>query len=99
MVSSEIQLFQSLKTKLGENQAKELIEYIDSKTEQTFVVKSENLVTKEDLTREIYTTKQELTREIYNLKSELTTKIYVTGLIQFLTIVSSVIAMIILFIK
>jgi len=50
MSISEIQLFQILKNKLGEEEAKTLVEYVETKVEEEFDRKKDILATKEDIT-------------------------------------------------
>ncbi|WP_295653520.1 hypothetical protein [uncultured Mucilaginibacter sp.] len=49
MQVSEIQLFQILKEKLGEKEAQNLIEFVETKVEKEFDSKKDSLATKEDL--------------------------------------------------
>ena len=46
---STIEMYNILKGKLGENEAKALTEYVESKVERTFVKEKDVLGTKEDL--------------------------------------------------
>lgn len=46
---STIEMYNILKGKLGENEAKALTEYVESKVERTFDKKKDVLATKEDL--------------------------------------------------
>jgi hypothetical protein len=46
---SEIELFEILKAKIGEKEAKTLVEYIEAKVEKRFIEKKDLFVTKEDL--------------------------------------------------
>jgi hypothetical protein len=49
MQVSEIQLFQILREKIGENEAKALVEFVENKVEKEFDSKKDTLATKEDL--------------------------------------------------
>jgi hypothetical protein len=69
-----------LKRKLGEQEAKLFINFLESQVEQGVQHQISSLATKEDLVKEIASTKSDLTRQIY-----------IVGLIQFLAIVGSVI--------
>jgi len=69
-----------LKSKLGEQEAKLFISYIESKVEQEVQHETRQLATKEDMIKEIASAKSDLSRQIY-----------IVGLIQFLAIVGSVI--------
>ncbi|MGI4751555.1 MAG: hypothetical protein ACRYFB_13060 [Janthinobacterium lividum] len=63
MQVSEIQLFQILKEKVGEEQAKTLAEYVETKIEKQFELKKDVLATKQDI--------GELKLEMANHKSEM----------------------------
>lgn len=67
MQVSEIQLFQILKEKVGEEQAKTLTEYVEAKIEKQFDLKKDILATKQDLTE----LKGELRVEMANHKAEI----------------------------
>ncbi len=89
MEVSEIQLFQILKEKVGEEQAKTLTEYIETKIEKQFDLKKDVLATKQDLSEiksdlkadinslkiEIANVRNELKLEIADLRTELKTDI------------------------
>lgn len=49
MQVAEIELYEILKTKVGEKEAKTLVEYIETKLEKKFEEKKDILATKEDL--------------------------------------------------
>ena len=49
MQVSEIQLFQLLKEKLGEQEAQTLVEYVETRVVKEFDSKKDSLATKEDL--------------------------------------------------
>ncbi|MBK0382699.1 hypothetical protein I5M32_06985 [Pedobacter sp. SD-b] len=49
MTFTEIQLFQILKTKLGEKEAEQLVSFIETKVKDEFDAKRDSLATKEDL--------------------------------------------------
>ncbi|OWK69120.1 hypothetical protein [Pedobacter sp. AJM] len=86
MSVTEIQLFQLLKAKLGEQEAKQLVSFVKEEVRSEFDNKRETLATKEDIAN---------TKEyILQLKSELLKFIYLVGLIQFLAIVGAVIGFI-----
>jgi hypothetical protein len=46
---AEIELYEILKAKVGEKEAKTLVEYIETKVERKFDEKKDTLATKEDL--------------------------------------------------
>lgn len=79
MIVSEIELFSLLKTKLGEQEAKALVEFVEAKAESKLeekkadfitVADKEKLLTKADALA-IFATKEDLAREIGNTKVEL----------------------------
>ncbi|MEQ9426279.1 MAG: hypothetical protein RJQ09_17775 [Cyclobacteriaceae bacterium] len=49
MSITEIQLFQILKNRIGEDEAKTLVEYVESKVEEEFERKKDVLATKQDV--------------------------------------------------
>ncbi|WP_419800432.1 hypothetical protein [Mucilaginibacter sp.] len=78
MQVSEIQLFQILKEKVGEEQAKTLTEYVEAKIEKQFEIKKDGLASKQDIAElkiEISNVRNELKLEIGDLKIELKTDI------------------------
>lgn len=77
MSVSEIQLYQILKNKLGEKEAEELVSFVKAEVKSEYDNKREILATKEDLA---------------NIRADLMKSIYIVGLIQFLAIVGSVLA-------
>ena len=84
MIVSEIQLFQILKSKLGDKGAEELVSFVRSEIKTEF-----------DSRKEILSTKQYL----WNVKNDLMRSIYVIGLIQFLAITGSILTIINITIK
>lgn len=86
MTVSEIQLYQILKNKLGEKGAEELVSFVRSEVKTEF-----------DSRREIYATKSDIAivrEDMVNIKSDLTKSIYFAGIIQFLAIIVSIIAIV-----
>lgn len=86
MTVSEIQLYQILRAKLGDKGAEELVMFVKSR------IKSEI-----DTGEEMYTTKSDISLvrvDMTEMKSDLLKSIYIVGLIQFLAIVGSVLAII-----
>ncbi|MFQ6120010.1 MAG: hypothetical protein ACE5KE_09005 [Methanosarcinales archaeon] len=73
---SAIAVYEALKIKLGENEARELIEYIEEVTDKDALkkdIKSElkdELVTKEEFKEEIYKLKVELKDDLYKLRMD-----------------------------
>ncbi|RYE28429.1 MAG: hypothetical protein EOP42_16870 [Sphingobacteriaceae bacterium] len=67
MQVSEIELFQILKDKVGEREAKTITEYIETKIEKQFELKKDLLATKQDIAE----LKGELRFEMANQKAEI----------------------------
>lgn len=108
MATLELKAYEIFKSKLGAEEAEIVIDYIENKVEKSVEhnvkllatkediskLKEELIVTKSDLRSEITATKAELKVEIATVKSDMLQAIYVVGLVQFLAIVGSVIAII-----
>ncbi len=74
MQVSEIQLFQILREKVGDEQAKTLAEYVETKIEKQFDLKKDILATKQDIAElkiEIANVRNELKLEIADLKTDI----------------------------
>jgi hypothetical protein len=84
MVVSELQLYDILKAKLGENEARQLVAFVDEKVKSEVSIQKDTLATKDD----IYQLELKLQKEI----SAVQKSVYYVGLVQFLAIVGSVIA-------
>ena len=84
MSVSEIQLFQILKNKLGEKEAEELVTFVKTEVKTEFENRKEILATKEDITN--------VKEDLANVRADLIKSIYLVGLVQFLAIVGSVLA-------
>lgn len=67
MEVSEIQLFQILREKVGDEQAKALTEYVETKIEKQFELKKDILATKQDIVE----LRSELKLEMANHKAEI----------------------------
>lgn len=86
MTISEIQLFQILKSKLGDKGAEELVMFVKSRIKAEIDIREEMYATKTDIA---------LVREdMMEMKSELSKSIYIVGLIQFVAIIGSILAII-----
>ncbi|WP_316848385.1 hypothetical protein [Pedobacter psychrodurus] len=86
MSVTENQLFQILKSKLGEKEAEKLFSFVKDEVKSEFENKRVIFATKEDIAN---------TKEyILQLRSELSKSIYLVGLIQFLAIAGAVIGII-----
>ncbi|WP_299287012.1 hypothetical protein [uncultured Mucilaginibacter sp.] len=70
MEVSEIQLFQILREKVGDEQAKTLAEYVENKIEKQFDLKKDVLATKQDINN-LKLEMGELRTEMANHKSEI----------------------------
>lgn len=74
MQVAEIELYEILKTKLGEKEAKTLVEYIEAKVGKELEVKKDILATKEDinaLKEDINALRAETKEDINGLKIEI----------------------------
>lgn len=80
---NEIKLFELLKLKLGEKEAEAFVEILETRVDSKFEDAKATLSTKEDLAR-----------EIGGLETRLTRAIYIVGLIQYLAMLASLIAII-----
>ncbi len=83
MSITEIQLYNLLKAKVGDEQAQSLVEYIETKVKNELEEK-----------QNIFATKNDLTREISNLRADLLKTIYLVGIVQLVGIIGSVIAIV-----
>jgi hypothetical protein len=79
MIVSEIKLFELLKAKIGEKEAEAFVEILESKVDHRFEEAKEVLATKQNLA---------------DLEVRLTRTIYTVGVVQYLAILASVIAII-----
>ena len=79
-----------LKNKLGEKEARVVINYI----EEQITNKAEEDLSKSASKEDLYQTRGLLLKEIGIIRSELTKTIYIVALIQFLAIVGSVIGIV-----
>ncbi|MEO6845490.1 MAG: hypothetical protein ABI184_09965 [Ginsengibacter sp.] len=73
MSISEIQLYNALKTKLGDNEAQQLVDFVKSEVTPEFNNLKDTFLNKDD-------------------KIDIMRSIYVVGIVQFLAIVGSVLA-------
>lgn len=67
MQVAEIELYEILKTKVGEKEAKTLVEYIEAKVEKKYEEKKDILATKEDVANLRAATKE----DIANLRADI----------------------------
>ena len=73
MSISEIQLYNALKTKLGDSEAQQLVDFVKAEVTSEFNNRKDSFLVKED-------------------KIDIMRSIYVVGIVQFLAIVGSVLA-------
>lgn len=108
MATLEFKAYEIFKAKLGTQEAETVIEYIESKVERSveqnleklgLATKQDLVVLKEETTQKLSDLKIEfkqdmagLRNEIAQLETKLTRAIYINGLIQFLAIVGSALA-------
>lgn len=84
MSNLEMKVYDLLKARFNEEEAKTVIEYIDQKTEDKMQQKKDVFLTKDD--------KVDLMRVIHDGKVDTMRAIYATNLIQFLATIGSIIA-------
>jgi len=60
MYAAEIELYEILKPKIGEKEARTLVEYIETRVERKFEEKKDVLATKQDITDLKMATKQDI---------------------------------------
>lgn len=90
MEITEIRLFNSLKGKLGEEETQLLISFINSRVKNTFMDQKEIFLTKDDKADLITLIKQDKVEIIMKLSRT----IYFVGLVQFIAIIASLLAII-----
>ncbi|MEO8860194.1 MAG: hypothetical protein ABI358_02155 [Ginsengibacter sp.] len=73
MSISEIQLYNALKTKLGDSEAQQLVDFVKSEVTSEFNSRKDSFLVKED-------------------KIDIMRSIYLVGVVQFLAIIGSVLA-------
>jgi hypothetical protein len=86
MVITDIQLYNSLREKLGNEQAQELVGFIREEIKTEFMGRKDAFLVKEDKTDIMICMKQD--------KVDIMRTIYVVGLVQFLAIVGAILAII-----
>ena len=82
MVVSEVRLYEILSTKLGKDEALALAEYVETKVEKQLNDKTTVFSTKEDIAA--------VRIEMKDMEVRITRNIFIAGVVQFLTIVGSV---------
>jgi hypothetical protein len=100
MITSEIELYELLTQQLGAEKAKVVVRYVEAKVDSRLEEKKaefilerdkDKLLTKADALM-IFATKEDLAREISNLRADLLKTIYLVGIVQFIGIVGSLLA-------
>ena len=86
MSVSKIQLYNILKTKLGDKEAQTLVEFVQKEVKAELEIGKDNLATKQDLSA----LKEELKEDMSKMKAELLRTVYIVGLAQFLAIVGAI---------
>jgi len=84
MIVSEIKLFELLKAKIGEKEAEAFVEILEKKVDRKFEESKDVLATKGDIGN--------VKEEMAKLEVRLTRAIYIVGVVQYLAILASVIA-------
>ncbi len=88
---TDIQLFNTLKKKLGEKEAQELVSFVKSEVESEFNLKKEILATKDDIAN--------VKIELANNKSEIIKWMFVFVFTSTLTTIGAILAIIRFFMK
>jgi len=88
MSTRRLKVYDIFKTKLGDAEAKMIIEYFESKAEEKYEQKKDVLATKEDL----FKTENSLMAAINTLENRLTKQIYWINIVQFLATIGSILA-------
>ncbi|MDR0793931.1 MAG: hypothetical protein LBE82_11530 [Chitinophagaceae bacterium] len=88
MSTLELKVYDIFKTKLGDTEAKAIIEYFEAKAEEKYEQKKDVLTTKEDLSN----IEKSLKTEIHQLELRLVKQIYWVNIIQFLATIGSILA-------
>lgn len=102
MSVTEIQLYRSLSSKLGDAEAQELVSFIKSEINSEFMECKQVFLVKEDkadIMRALKEDKLELLRIIKEDKADLMRAIFLSGLLQYLVIMGSLIGIISFFLK
>jgi hypothetical protein len=76
------------KTKLGEADAKIIIEYFEAKADEKYEQKKDVLATKEDLLK----VESALKSDLYQLENRFTKQLYWVNIVQFLATIGSILA-------
>jgi ABC-type antimicrobial peptide transport system permease subunit len=90
MSTLQIEAYELLKQKPGQQEANLFIEYIENKVDKQVENQTKILAT----TKDLLSTREDLIKEIAGVKSDLHKTIYLVGLIQFLAIVGSVLGIV-----
>jgi len=94
MLVNEIKLFELLKAKIGEKEAEAFVEIletrVDSKFEEKTQIFKEDTKSLKEYMDKVFATKEDLA----NLKTEITKTVYTVGLVQYIAMLASLIAII-----
>ena len=88
MRTLELKVYDIFKTKLGEAEAKIIIEYFEAKAEQKYEQKKDVLATKQDL----FVFENSLKSELNQLEIRLVKQMYWINIVQFLATIGSILA-------
>lgn len=88
MSALELKVYDIFKTKLGDAEAKAIIEYFEAKAEEKYEQKKDILATKEDLSN----VEKSLKNEIHQLELRLVKQTYWINIVQFLATIGSILA-------
>jgi hypothetical protein len=84
MIVSEIKLFELLKARIGEKEAEAFVEILETKVDRKFEESKDVLATKTDIGK--------VREDMAKMEVRLVKSVYIVGLVQYLAILASVIA-------
>jgi hypothetical protein len=88
MSTLELKVYDIFKNKLGDAEAKTIIEYFEAKAEEKYEQKKDVLATKDDL----FKMEGSLNSAIYQLENRLVKQLYWINIVQFLATIGSILA-------
>lgn len=91
MIVSEIKLFELLRAKIGVQEAEAFVQLLEIKVDKKFEEAKDTLATKND----IFLVKEDMAKQ----EARLTRTIFMSGLIQYLAILASLVAVMKLFMR
>lgn len=86
MIVSGIKLFELLKASIGEKEAEAFVEILETRVDKKFEEAKQELATKGDIA--------DLRVEIASMETKLIRSVYIVGLVQYLAMIASLIAVI-----